>query len=163
MMKGISADILFLDEIASNLSPSSRAMMKAVTDSIKYGTGTVKLPDFNKLEEHVTSIQILKGREEVEGSLSRLIRGNSKTRWAMDWYKNIYNLPYETVKANLNDLQGTQQRTIEGRDPLFEAMDLHNARVSAGKRAIRGMFQAAPLPTYTNRTQGPIKAKDWEQ
>lgn len=165
MFKGTKADILIIDEIAHNqdLSSSARAMLDAVTESFKYGTGTLDVCDCNKLEDRVRSVHILKGRERQENEFAYLLRGSSKTRWGMDWFTNIYNLPYETVKANLNDLQGTQQRAIEGRDPLFEAMELHNARVKAGKRAIRGLFEATPLPTYINRTQGPIKAKDWEQ
>lgn len=171
MIKGTRPDILIVDDIAHNhevSSPSARAMLKAMRDSLIFGTGTIRVPDSTDIEDRVTSVNILKQREEQD----RIVWPNEFTyihgrrggkNWINNWYSKLLNMPYETVKANLDELQGTQQLSIEGHDPLFEAMELHNARVSAGKRAIRGMFEATPLPNFIERTQGPLKAKDWEK
>lgn len=168
MIKGVIADTLIVDDITHNTSPSARGMLESMRDSLVFGTGTMKVADFTDIENRVTSVNILKQREEQDNvpwpnEFTYIHGRRGGKNWLNNWYSKLINVPYETVKANLDDLQGTQQRTIEGRDPLFEAMELHNARVSAGKRAIRGMFEATPLPNFIKRTQGPLKAKDWEK
>lgn len=161
MIKGTRPDIMVWDEI----SDTSDAVLKATTDAITFGIGAIKIPDFNSLEDRVTALQIVKGREHDDhpDSLHICMRGSSKWGMQSNFYSMLLDLPYKTVETDLHTLQTTQYAKPKGDDPLFEAMDLHNARIKAGKKAIRGMFDACPLPQYHKRTSGPTKAKDWEQ
>lgn len=67
-----------------------------------------------------------------------------------------------SVASKMFELQSAQSTSNYGDDPLFEAMERHNKRMKLGREALRHMFQAPPLPTFGNHTNGPNKAKDWE-